>query len=89
MTKRIKKKKNCPWIQLKKYKPNEVAVFSVDFNDDNADMRLACEFMNRAVEFLPEINSAIMLPNFITLQSGDKEFLRKMIDKAEEVYKTL
>lgn len=89
MNKRIKKKKNCPWIQLNKYKPNEVAVFSVDFNDDNADFGLACKFMNRAVECLPEINSAIMLPNFITLQSGDKEFLRKMIDKAEEVYKQL
>ena len=89
MNKRIKKKKNCPWIQLKKYKPNEVAVFSVDLNDDNADMCLACNFMNKAVEFLPEINSAIMLPNFITLQSGDKDLLRKMIDKAEEVYKTL
>ena len=89
MNKRIKKKKNCPWIQLKKYKPKEVAVFSVDFNDDNADMGFACDFMNRAVEFLPEINSAIMLPNFITLQFGDKEFLRKMIDKAEEIYETL
>lgn len=89
MNKRIRKKKNCPWIQLKKYRPNEIAVFSVDLNDDNADLNLACKFMDRAVEFLPEINSAIMLPDFMTLQSVDKELLRKMIDKAEEVYRTL
>lgn len=89
MNRRIRKKKNCPWIQLKKYKPNEVAIFSVDFHDDNADMGLACRFMEKSIECLPEINSAVMLPSFITLQSGDKEFLRKIIDKAEEIYKTL
>lgn len=89
MTKRIKKKKNCPWIQLKKYKPNEVAIFSVDFNDENASLKLACDFMNESIKHLPEINSAVMLPNFMTLKSGNKEVLRKFIDKAEEIYSTL
>lgn len=85
MNRRIRKKKNNPYIQLKKLKASEIALFTFDMDDENFDFQLTCQFFNKVCEILPNETSAILLPDYMSMKELDKETIKKFINKAQEI----
>ena len=85
MNRRIRKKKNNPYIQLKKLKANEIALFTFDMDDENFDFQLTCKFFEEICKVLPKGSSAVIMPDYMIMKELDKETLQKFIDKAQGI----
>lgn len=85
MNRRIRKKKNNPYIQLKKLKSNEIALFTFDMDDENFDFESTCKFFKEICKVLPKGSSAVLMPDYMIIKEMDKEVLQEFINKAQEV----
>ena len=79
---------------IEKYTTNKIkidVIFVIQFDksDENCTVDNVREFAEKAINILPDMSSVIILPNYMTLDSMDKETFRKFLDDAEEFYKTL
>lgn len=75
--------------KVNKIKSDDIFVIQFDTNDENFYMGDVIKFAEKYYEDLPEKSAIILLPNYMTIDSMDKETFRMFLDKAEEFYKTL
>ena len=72
-----------------KIKTDDIFVIQFDMSDENFYMEDVCRFAEKYYEGLPETSAIILIPNYMTIDSMDKETFRMFLDKAEEFYETL
>ena len=96
MNKRQRKKnlmKSSPFIIAKKIKPKEIMLCTFAMNDEayvaGFNMDCVVQFANMYADILPKDSALVLLPQWMTLDPLDKELFRKLLDKAEEFYKTI
>ena len=96
MNKRQRKKKlmkSSPYITANKIKPGEIMVCTFAMNNEAYKAGFAMDnvvrFANMYAEILPKDSTLVLLPQWMTLDSLDKESFRMLLDEAEEFYKTL
>lgn len=77
------------YITTNKIKSDDIFVIQFDTNDENFDFELVIQFAEKYYKELPEESSVILMPNYMTIDSMDKESFRTFLDMAEEFYKTL
>ena len=96
MNKRQRKKrlmKLSPYIVAKKIKPKEIMLCTFAMNDDAYDagftLDIVCNFVNMISKNLPKESTLIAIPQWMTIDSMNKEEFRIFLDKAEEFYKSM
>ena len=96
MNKRQRKKnlmKSSPYIVAKKIKPKEIMLCTFAMNHEAYDagfsIDVVCNFMNMLLKNLPKESALIAIPQWMTIETINKEEFRMLLDKAEEFYKTM
>ena len=78
---------NC--IKTSKLKPDEIFVIQFDMNDEKCNINDVIKLREEILKELPEESSVIFLPNYMSIDSMDKDVFRKFLDVAEEFYERL
>lgn len=90
---RKKKMKLSPYIVAKKIKPKEIMLCTFAMNDEAYDagfsIDVVYDFINMISKNLPKESALVAIPQWMTLDSMNKEEFRMLLDKAEEFYKTM
>ena len=85
--------KSSPYIVAKKIKPKEIMVCTFAMNDEAYDagfsIDVVYDFINMISKNLPKESALVAIPQWMTLDSMNKEEFRMLLDKAEEFYKTM
>ena len=75
------------YIKTSKLKPDEIFVIQFDMNEYS--IHDVVKLREEILKELPEESSVIILPNYMSIDSMDKDVFRKFLDVAEEFYERL
>ena len=85
--------KLSPYIVAKKIKQKEIMLCTFAMNDEDYDagfsIDVVCNFINIISKNLPKESALIAIPQWMTLDPMNKEEFRMLLDKAEELCKTM